>query len=41
MDLSVLKNVFTVLKCPQCDEQGTLVFDEAHEKQKGLASNLV
>ena len=41
MDLSVLQNVFTVLKCPQCDEQGTLVLDEVHEKQKGLASNLV
>ena len=41
MDLSVLQNVFTVLKCPQCDEQGTLVLDEVHEKRKGLASNLV
>ena len=41
MDLSVLQNVFTALKCPQCEEQGTLILEEVHEKQKGLASNLV
>ena len=41
IDLCILQDVFAGLNCPECVEQGTLFIDEVHEKQKGLASNLV
>ena len=41
IDTSILQDVFMCLNCPDCQQAGTLFLEEKHDRQKGLASNLV